>query len=219
MENYDPGRTFLGKRRYFSGIAALTPLTPLTYKQNAVNAFIPTKKTPCVKTWLLSSSLAKFQQFRSDFSSKFCWVEFLLVTSSIFICCIKGPCLSRSCLVWARNVFFFRLKSLNCFPVKTHVFGKPFVFCTFCLKSWGFEFAPARGSPASVSDHVMTRQDYIKVEQVRTWLLSSSLAKFQQFESECFFQVCFNLFLQCFFSDKPALKLDQQFTVQQRKRR
>ena len=35
---------FLGKRRYFSGIAALTPLTPLTYKQNAVNAFIPTKK-------------------------------------------------------------------------------------------------------------------------------------------------------------------------------
>ena len=41
-----PGRTFLGKRRYFSGIAALTPLTPLTYKQNAVNAFIPTKTTP-----------------------------------------------------------------------------------------------------------------------------------------------------------------------------
>ena len=42
--NY-PGRTFLGKRRYFSGIAALTPLTPLTYKQNAVNAFIPTRNT------------------------------------------------------------------------------------------------------------------------------------------------------------------------------
>ena len=41
-----PGRTFLGKRRCFSGIAALTPLTPLTYKQNAVNAFILTKKTP-----------------------------------------------------------------------------------------------------------------------------------------------------------------------------
>ena len=100
--------------------------------------------------------------------------------------------------------FFFRLKSLNCFPVKTHVFGKPFVFCTFCLKSGGFEFAPARGSPASVSDHVMTSQDYIKVEQVRTWLLSSSLAKFQQFESECFFQVCFNLFL-------PAYMVHVQF--------
>ena len=38
-----PGRTFLGKRGYFSGIVALTPLTPLTYKQNAVNAFIPTR--------------------------------------------------------------------------------------------------------------------------------------------------------------------------------
>ena len=64
-------------------------------------------KVEHVRTWLLSSSLAKFQQFRSDFFSKFCWVEFLLVTSSIFICCIKGPCLSWSCLVWARNVFFF----------------------------------------------------------------------------------------------------------------
>ena len=41
-----PGRTFLGKRRYFSDIVALTPLTPLTYKQNAVNAFILTSKTP-----------------------------------------------------------------------------------------------------------------------------------------------------------------------------
>ena len=44
--NDNPGRNFLGKRRYFSGIVALTPLTPLTYKQNAVNAFIPTSKTP-----------------------------------------------------------------------------------------------------------------------------------------------------------------------------
>ena len=42
----NPGRTFLGKRRYFSGIAVVTPLTPLTYKQNAVNAFILTIKTP-----------------------------------------------------------------------------------------------------------------------------------------------------------------------------
>ena len=46
MESQYPGRTFLGKRRCFSGIAALTPLTPSTCKQNAVNAFIPTKKTP-----------------------------------------------------------------------------------------------------------------------------------------------------------------------------
>ena len=45
-EDYFPGRNLLGKRRYFSGIVALRPLTPLTYKQNAVNAFIPTSKTP-----------------------------------------------------------------------------------------------------------------------------------------------------------------------------
>ena len=112
---------------------------------------------------------------------KFCWVQFFLVTRPIFICCIYGPCFSGSCLDWARIVFFFRLKSSNCFPVKTHVFGRPFFFCTFCLWSWGFEFAPACGSPASVSDHVMASQGYIEVEQVRTWLLSSSLAKFQQF--------------------------------------
>ena len=43
-----------------------------------------------VKTWLLSSSLAKFQQFPSEFSffSKLCWVQFFLVTRSIFFCCI-----------------------------------------------------------------------------------------------------------------------------------
>ena len=31
------------------------------------------------------------------------------------------------------NVFFFRLKSSNCFAVKTRVFGRYFVFCTFYL--------------------------------------------------------------------------------------
>ena len=28
---------------------------------------------------------------------------------------------------------FFCLKSLNCSPLKTHVFGKSFIFCTICL--------------------------------------------------------------------------------------
>ena len=50
-----------------------------------------------------------------------------------------------------------------------------------------FQFRPARGSPASVKDHVMTSQIYIKVEHVMTWLLSSGVAKFQQFWSEGFF--------------------------------
>ena len=44
-----------------------------------------------------------------------------------------------------------------------------------------FENAPARGSPASVSDHAMTSQDYIKVEHAKTWLLGSIFAKIQHF--------------------------------------
>ena len=54
-----PGRTFLGKRRYFSGIVALTPLTPLTYKQNAVNAFIPTSKTPLTPLYRQGTPLTR----------------------------------------------------------------------------------------------------------------------------------------------------------------
>ena len=69
-----------------------------------------------------------------------------------------------------------------------------FVFCTFFIMM-GFELATARGGSASVSDHVMTSKDYIKVEQVRFWLGSFSLAKFQQFLFECFIQVLFSLIL------------------------
>ena len=57
----------------------------------------------------------------------------------------------------------------------------------------GFEFAPARGSPVSVIDHVMTSKHYKKIEHVGTWLLISSFAKFRQIQSDSFFQ-----FLSCF---------------------
>ena len=86
---------------------------------------------------------------------------------------------------------FFFLRSSTCFPVKTQFFRRPFIFCTFSLYHWGFENAPARGSPSSIIGHIMTSRDYRKIEQVRTWLLSSSLAEFEQFYSECFFQLCF----------------------------
>ena len=49
------------------------------------------------------------------------------------------------------------------------------VFVNF-VQGWGYEFAPAGESPASVSDHVMTSQVYTKVEQVETWRFNSSLA-------------------------------------------
>ena len=80
------------------------------------------------------------------------------------------------------------------FSVKL-IFGRCLIFCTSVCNHGALNFAPARRSHASVSDPVMTSQDYIKTEQIRTWLLSSSLAKFQQFETESFFQFCFSLFL------------------------
>ena len=66
-------------------------------------------------------------------------------------------------------------------------FRKDLHFLYFSLKWWSSGSAPARGRPVSVTDQVTTSKDYIKVEHVRTWLLSSSLAKIQQFWSECFF--------------------------------
>ena len=41
----------------------------------------------------------------------------------------------------------------------------------------GFEFAPAGGSPANISNQVITSEDYTEVEHGKAWRLSSSLAK------------------------------------------
>ena len=60
-------------------------------------------------------------------------------------------------------------------------FRKVLHFLYLCFVIMGLYLSTSRGSSANVSDHVMTSQDYVKVEHVRTWLLSSSLAKFQQF--------------------------------------
>ena len=100
-------------------------------------------------------------------------------------------------------LFFFCLKSSNCFPIKTHVSERSFSFCKFNLSRCnrgmfviaGIYFAPARGSSTSVGDLIITSKDFIKVEHVRTWLFNSSFAKFQQFWSERFFQVLFSLVL------------------------
>ena len=91
----------------------------------------------------------------------------------------------------------FWLGIFKLFRVKAHSFRRPFVICTFCL--WCNHgalklIAPARGCPASVIGHVKTSRDYIKIEQFRTWLLSSSLAEFQQLYSKRFFHFCFSFF-------------------------
>ena len=64
----------------------------------------------------------------------------------------------------------------NVFPLK-HIFSKGPSFCTFVCSHGALNFASR--SPESVIDHVLTSQDYIKDQHVRTWLLSSSFAKFQ----------------------------------------
>ena len=51
----------------------------------------------------------------------------------------------------------------------------------------GFEFEPARGGSAGVSDRVMTSQDYKKVEHVRIGHLSSSLQRSNSFDLKAFF--------------------------------
>ena len=120
-----------------------------------------------------------------------------MFTRAIFSWLLQSSGVPLGFLKGQNNVFvlFFRLKTSNCFPVKTHVFGMAFIFCTFCLQWLGFEFAPARGSFVRVSDFIMTSQGYITVEHVRTWLLGSSLTKFLQSWSACFFSFFFRLFL------------------------
>ena len=57
-----------------------------------------------------------------------------LVRKSVVNSCIYGPCVSWCCKVEDRRVFFFLLKSSNCFPVKNHVFESYFIFCIFVCK-------------------------------------------------------------------------------------
>ena len=79
----------------------------------------------------LALVLQSSNSFNLNAFFNFSAVYFLLVTRSVVNCCIYGPCVPRGCLVYAR--IFFRLKSSNCFPVKTHVFGMSFIFSNFCL--------------------------------------------------------------------------------------
>ena len=145
-------------------------------------------KVEQVRTWFLVLVLQSKNCLFLNAFFNFASVKFFLATWFTFSLC--PWCLVVFCYVLhGRSGIFevFCLKSSNCFPVKIHFFRGPFNFNTFCLQSTGFEIAPARGSSASVISHVMAKRDYIKFEEVRTWLLSSSLSEFKQFHSECFF--------------------------------
>ena len=68
-------------------------------------------------------------------------------------------------------------------------------FLYFCSSSWGIDFAPARGSSASVSNRVKASQDYTKVNTSELDFLALVLQSFNSFDLNVFFQVLFSLFL------------------------
>ena len=107
-------------------------------------------------------------------STNWIWMLFSFLLQFI------SSCLNGSCSVFALGVLwflcfllhaktgffdFFGLKFPNCFPVKIHIFGRSLNFCA--------------DRAFNLRLHVIETTK--KVEQVRSWLLGSSLAKFQQF--------------------------------------
>ena len=146
-------------------------------------------KVERVWTWLLRSSVAKFRQFHSE-----CCFWILIQ----FFFRLRRPCSVVAFLVlWfpcfvllakiEKFLYFFSSEIFNRFLGESHVFRRSSFFCTFCWWLWGFEFAPASGIPVRVGDHVRTSQEPLKSEHVKTSLLSSSLAIFQQFCLNSFF--------------------------------
>ena len=127
----------------------------------------------------------------------FASVNFLLATWLMFSYC---PCGLVVLLFWSPcegwNFWIFLSEIFKLFPVKTHFFRNPFIFCTFCLQSRGFEIAPARGSPANVLGHVMTSRDYIK-----SWTGPDLTSYFWSYKiPTVFFWMLFSILLQLFSS-------------------
>ena len=101
---------------------------------------------------------------------------------------------------WSRlKVFriFFVWNLQTVFPLKP-MFSKDSSFFVLLFVIMGIDFAPARGTPASVSDHVRTSQDYIKVNMSGLDFLALVLQNFNSFDLNVFFQVLFSLFLTVF---------------------
>ena len=130
------------------------------------------KKNEHVRACLFSSSLQISNSFNLTAFFQFFYVFFFLVTKHIFNCCSQGPCVSWGWLLWAKSVFFSRLKSSNRFFEKLMFSKGPSILVNFVCNDGGFDFAPACGSPASVSDLIMTSQDYLKFEHVTVCLHS-----------------------------------------------
>ena len=130
--------------------------------------------------------------------------------------CLRGPWSIDTCGVLCFPLgFFWKVKNIvsvlftvwnlqTGFPLKPMFSEGPSFFVLFVCNEREMKMRLKVEALPTSWYRVMTSQDYIKVEHIRTWLLSSSLAMFQKFESECFFQVCFILFL-------PAYMVHVQF--------
>ena len=99
-----------------------------------------TMSWPAETTWKLNRSgldfLVPVLQNSNSLHMKaffiFASVYFFLLTCFLFSFCPCGlvvPFFCSSCEDWV-FWFFFDFKFSNCFPVKTHVFGRSFIFCT-----------------------------------------------------------------------------------------
>ena len=107
-------------------------------------------------------------------------------------------------------LFFIRILDSSVFSVwnfsqfvsqlKLIFFRWRFIFCTFCLQSWGLQFASANGSHASVIHHVMTRRVYKKLNRSGLDFLVLVLQSSNSFILNAFFNFAsVNFFLATWF--------------------
>ena len=130
--------------------------------------------------------LALVLQSSNSFDMKAFFQVFLCVILTVYKGDIQLMALGSWCptgVFWKFGidvvVLFFVWNLQTVFPLKPMFSEGPSIFVPFFVMMglWVFAFM---WYPCCVT----TSQDYIKVEHIRTWLFSSSLAKFQQFSYE-----------------------------------
>ena len=154
------------------------------------------KENEQVKTWLLSSSLAKFQHFYSECFFNFASINFFLATWFKFSFCLWSPVVFLFCFPWEGSgiLKIFWSEIFKKFPRYNPCFRKALhLYYVFFCNIGALKFRMhVVALPASLAMSWLAKPK--ENEQVKTWLLSSSLAKIQQLQSESFFQICFSLF-------------------------
>ena len=154
-------------------------------------------KVEQVRTWLLSSSLAEFQQFYSEWLFQFRFsLLFLFLHAWVHVQFLPfGFCGSfvLFSIRWMDVFLFFGLIISKCSPLKLVFSGGPSFFVR-SLCNHGALKLRLHVVALSSSLAMAWSAEFTKgwTGQVRIWLLTSSLTEFKQFYSECFFQFCFS---------------------------